>query len=121
MLAAYAVSRTAGPLGPGRPFVARLFCDGTDRLPVATVAAAPADIVGTEVHVPRVVRVVRIEGRGPVVAVGSRIVQTRATPVARGGKEDALVCVACLITGYNSTGLTGSFVIAGPCPSAIGP
>lgn len=36
------------------------FCDGTHRYPVVTVDVVPADRVGIEADVPRVVRVVRI-------------------------------------------------------------
>ena len=56
-------------------------------MPVVTVVVVPVDIVGIEVDVPRVVRVVRIEGRRPVVAVGARIVEIGIVPVASGGKE----------------------------------
>lgn len=56
-------------------------------MPVVTVVVVPVDIVGIEIHVPRVVRVVRIEGRRPVVAVGTRIVEVRIVPVASGGKK----------------------------------
>ena len=56
-------------------------------MPVVTVVVVPVDIVGFEVDVPRVVRVVRIEGRRPVVAVGPGIVKVRVVPVACGGKD----------------------------------
>lgn len=56
-------------------------------MPVVTVVVVPVDIVGIEVDVPRVVRVVRIERRRPVVAVGTDIVEIGVVPVTRGGKE----------------------------------
>ena len=55
-------------------------------MPVVAVVV-PVDIVGIEVDVVRVVRVVRIEGRGPVVAVGPGIVKVRVVPVACGWKD----------------------------------
>lgn len=55
-------------------------------MPVVAVVVVPVDIAGIEVHVPRVVRVVRIEGRGPVVAVGTNIVEVGVVPVACGRK-----------------------------------
>ena len=54
---------------------------------VVAVVVVPVDIVGIEIHVPRVVRVVRIEGRRPVVAVGTRSVEIGIVPVASGGKD----------------------------------
>ena len=59
-------------------------------MPVVTVVVVPVHIVGIEVHVVRVVRVVRINGRGPVVAVGTRIVEVDIVPVAC-GREDSLI------------------------------
>ena len=56
-------------------------------MPAVTVEVVPEDIVGKEVDAPRVVRIVRIERRRPVVAVGTGIVETRAAPVTGGGKE----------------------------------
>ena len=65
----------------------RKCCDGTDRLPVVAVVVVPVDVGRIEVHVPRVVRIVRIEGRRPVVTVGANIVEVGVVPVASGGKE----------------------------------
>ena len=56
-------------------------------MPVVTVVVVPVDIVGIEVDVPRVVRVVRIERRRPVVAVRTRIVEIRVVPVTGSRKE----------------------------------
>ena len=70
------------------------FPDGTDGEPDVTATEAPVHIVGIEAHAPRAVRVVRSEGRRPVVAVGARIVEVGAEPVASSGKEDA-VTVGC--------------------------
>ena len=56
-------------------------------MPVVTVVVVPVNIVGIEVDVPRVVRIVRIERRGPVVAVGTGIVEIRVVPVTGSGKE----------------------------------
>ena len=59
----------------------------TDREPVVAVVVVPVDIAGIEVHVPRVVRIIRIERGRPVVAVGTHIVQRGVVPVACGGKK----------------------------------
>ena len=56
-------------------------------MPVVAVVVVPVDIARIEVHVPSVVRVVRIEGRRPVVAVGTGIVKVRVVPVTGGGKD----------------------------------
>ena len=56
-------------------------------MPVVTVVVVPVHIVGIEVDVPRVVRIVRIERRRPVVAVGTDIVEIGIVPVTCGGKE----------------------------------
>ena len=57
---------------------------------VVTVVVVPVDFIRIEVHVPRVVRVVRIEGRRPVVAVGPRIVEVGIVPVASSGPSRPL-------------------------------
>lgn len=48
-------------------------------------------------HAPRLNRVVRIEGRRPVVAVGALICEVGRAPVPRGRQKDA---VAVGIAGY---------------------
>ena len=68
----------------------RLFYDGTDRKPVVTVDVVPVHTVRIEVHAARVVRDARIEGRRPVVAVGTGTVEIGIVPVAGGRKEDAI-------------------------------
>ena len=73
--------------------------DRADRPTVAAVAAVPADMAGIEEDVPGVVRVVRIEGRRTVVAVGPRIVDAAVDPEASGGKEDTIT----VGTGYQSS------------------
>ncbi len=67
-------------------------------MPVAVAAAAPVDTRRIEVHVPREVRIARIEGRRPIVAVGANIVEVGIVPAASGWKEDA---VAVGLAGYS--------------------
>ena len=59
---------------------------------MATVVAVPADpdTVGIEAHVPREVRVVRIEGRRPVVTVEAYIEKIDTGPVTSGRKKYAV-------------------------------
>lgn len=90
-----------------------LFCDCTDRNPVEAVEVVPADTAGIEVDAPRVVRVVRIEGRGPVEAEGPGIVKVRVFP-ACGGKEDGLPVGPRDESSFYS-------VLGSPCPGAVGP
>ena len=54
-------------------------------MPVVAVVVR-VHVVRIEVHVVRVVRVVRIERRRPVVAVGTDVVQVVVVAVARGGQ-----------------------------------
>ena len=94
--------------------LARLsFCDCTEREPVAAEVVVSEDIVGTEVDAPRVVRAVRIEGRGPVDA-GPRIVKIRAAPVACGWKEDTIAIGTRYLSSVHS-------ILGSPCPGAFGP
>ena len=67
-------------------------------MPVVTVAAvAPADIVGIEVDVPRVVRFARTERRRPVEAVVTDKVANGSVPATLGGKENPIICVTGLL------------------------
>ena len=67
--------------------------DGTDREPEVTVIVAPVDIGGKEVHVPRVARVVRTGGRGPVEAIGTGTNEIGAVLLAGGpGCDGACSC-----------------------------
>lgn len=59
----------------------------TDALTVVAVVVVRIDVSIVEVQVPRVVRVVRIERRRPVVAVRTLIVETRFVAVARRRQE----------------------------------
>ena len=56
----------------------------TDRLPVVAVVVVPVEVARIEVEVPRVVRIVRIRRRGPVVAVRAGVVEVRVVAVAGG-------------------------------------
>ena len=81
-------------------------------MPVGTVAVvAPAHSAGIEVDVPRDGGLVRVERRRPVVAVGTRIVELRVTPVTGSGKENAVA-----IGGGNYLSLYARTVIV-CCPS----
>lgn len=59
----------------------------SDRVAVVAVVVVRIDVSIVEVQVPRVVRVVRIERRRPVVAVRTLIVETRFVAVARRRQE----------------------------------
>lgn len=90
-----------------------LIADWTDRVPGITGAGAHVEKGGIEIHQLRVVRG-RIERRGPVVAVGTGIVEVGIVPEASGGKEYALVFVALDVTFHNSSCNACSIVIV--CP-----
>ena len=83
----YGLDRRRGMVVGGILFL--FFPDGTDGMPVSTVESFPAYTVGI-VDAPRAVRVVRIERRRPVEAVGTGIPEIRVDPVTGGGKEDAV-------------------------------
>ena len=59
----------------------------TNALTVVAVVVVRIDVSIVEVQVPRVVRVVRVERRRPVVAVRTLIVETRFVAVARRRQE----------------------------------
>ena len=63
-----------------------LWANWTDGLSVVTVVVVPVHIAGIEVHVPRVVRIVRIERTRPVVAVRTSIVEVTIVHVTRSGQ-----------------------------------
>ena len=65
--------------------------------PIATVVVAPEHTAGIEVHVPRVVRGVRVERTRPIVAVAACIVERTDVAGARGGEEDT---IAVALAGY---------------------
>ena len=58
--------------------------------PIVTVVVVPVHIAGIEVHVPRVVRGVRVERTRPIVAVAACIVERTVVAVARGGERKRL-------------------------------
>ena len=94
--------------------LARLFCNGTDRLPIATVVeGVPVDSVGIEAYVPRVVRMFSIEGRSPVEATDPLVDEASAVPAACGWKEDT---IPIDFAGYQSSVYA---VQSGPSPGAI--
>ena len=66
-----------------------------------------------EVHVPRIVRAVRVERTRPVEAAAAWVVERTATAEARCGKEDTITVrlARYLITVY--------IILCGPCPSTV--
>ena len=69
---------------------------------VVTVAVVPVDIVRIEVHVPRVVRVVRIERRRPIVAVGAGIVKIVVVAIARSREASGMYRSSDFLRGNSS-------------------
>jgi len=59
-------------------------------LPVVAVVVVEVVVVRIEVQVPRVVRVVLVERRRPIVAVGAHIVEVAVVAVTRRGKRNTL-------------------------------
>jgi len=57
-------------------------------LPVVAVVVVPIHVARIEVEVVRVVRVARVERRGPVVAVRAGIVEVAIVAIASGREED---------------------------------
>ena len=68
-------------------FLKVLLADRPNREPIVAIVVVPVLVVRIEVEVPRVVRVVLIEGRGPVVAVRTHIVETRVVAKTRSGQK----------------------------------
>lgn len=73
-----------------------------NRATVVAVVVVRVRVVRVEVRVPCVVLVVRVRSGGPVVAVGTCVVDARAVAVARKGqgheagkKGEALTCAGC--------------------------
>ena len=62
-----------------------------DRLTVVAIVVVPVHVVRIEVEVPRVVRVVLVERRRPIVAVVADIVKIRVVAIARSGKKTLLL------------------------------
>ncbi len=101
---------TAVPDNPDR----RLFYDGTYRLPIVTVFDGHADKVGIgiKVRLPRINRVVSIEGRRPIVASGTSVEEPPSIPVACGRQEDAIPIGSCHSCSINP-------VLCRPSPGAL--
>ena len=97
----------------GKPSMV-LFTDGTNGVPVGADETAPADIAGTEAHVPRTERGVRIEGGRPVVTEEPHKVEIGKVPAASGGKEDAVT-----VNGGNQSSI--HTILRDPGPGAILP
>ena len=70
---------------------AMLRADRADRLTVVAIVVVPVHVVRIEVEVPRVVRVVLVERRRPIVAVVADIVEIRVVAIARSGKKTLLL------------------------------
>ena len=68
---------------------AELRANSSYRLTVVAVVVVPVPVAGIEVHVVRVVVVVRVERTRPVVAVTARVVEVVIPAVASGREEDA--------------------------------
>ena len=96
-----------------------LFPNGTNRATVVT-AKVVHGVAGIEAKTPRIGRTVLIEGRRPVITIGTDIIEIGITPVARSRKEDTFVFVAIYITGYYHACNAGSVVIIGPFPGTLG-
>jgi len=64
-----------------------LLANWPDRLTVVAVVVVRVVIAGIEVEVPGVVRIVRIERTGPIVAVTAHIVEVRIVTITGGRKE----------------------------------
>ena len=62
-----------------------------DGLTVVAIVVVPVHVVRIEVEVPRVVRVVLVERRRPIVAVVAGIVEIRVVAIARSGKKTLLL------------------------------
>lgn len=69
--------------------ILRLRADGAYRESVAAVVVVPIPVVRIEVEVVRVVLVVRVERRRPVVAVLALVVEVVVPAVAGGRQEDS--------------------------------
>ena len=70
---------------------AMLRANRTDGLTVVAIVVVPVHVVRIEVEVPRVVRVVLVERRRPIVAVVADIVEIRVVAIARSGKKTLLL------------------------------
>ena len=68
---------------------AELRANSSYRLTVVAVVVVPVPVAGIEVHVVRVVVVVRVERTGPVITVTARVVEVVVPAVASGREEDA--------------------------------
>lgn len=82
-------------------------------MPAVTAVVVPAYIAGIEVHAPREVRIVRIEGRRPVEAAGAHTAETGVVPVASGGEEDTVA-----VGGRHQPSVYS--VLRSPRPSTVG-
>lgn len=70
-----------------------------DRLTIVAIVVVPVPVVRVEVEVPRVVRVVLVEGRRPVVAVRADIVGVRVVAIARRGEALSGSCLILVQEG----------------------
>ena len=59
-----------------------LLANWTNTKPIVPIVVVPVHVAGIEVHVPRVVRVVRVERTRPVVAVAACVVERTVVAVA---------------------------------------
>lgn len=73
----------------------------TYRKPVIAVVVVHVLVVRVEVEVPRVVRIVRIQHTRPVVAVLTRVVETRTVAVASGGQAACELTLVSVPFVYN--------------------
>ncbi len=80
--------RGIGPI-PRAPY--RLFCDRTHGVPIVPGGRVfPFELVFLEEHVPGVGWGIRPDGRGPVAAIGDRVIDAGILAVTCCGEEDVL-------------------------------
>ena len=101
---------SAGPTRLSQGLCLMLFCDGTNRVTVEPAVAAHEVDSRIEAHVPRVVRVIRIKGRRPIVPVRTTVEQGTAVPAACGRKEDAVT-----VLSRNLITILSTLRSPGPC------
>ena len=79
-----------------------LLANWTNTKPIVPIVVVPVHVAGIEVHVPRVVRVVRVERTRPVVAVAACVVERTVVAVACCRKQRGNARRAVLRQWYDS-------------------
>ncbi len=93
-----------------------LKADGPHGPAEAATDAARAAVARTEVQVVRAGRIVRAERAGPVVAVGTNVVEVRAAEEPRRGEKNVIAFIAGFLADYL---VTVHAVFHGPRPDAV--